>query len=111
MSSTIIKAKHLPVGAQYYGHGFQFNRLSFIEILGMVRDYLRLKVVTPEESDILKRVEDTLEMVSDSVGDFVYLDADEFELLGITYYMRYLEDIKRKLAMGVRMGYRAGKAT
>ena len=105
MKSTLIKPKRLPEGCRYFGAGYQFNRLSLIEILQYILGYLRTKKLTPDERDIEKRVGDALLIVGGEEGDFVFIEPDEWEILGIGYYMKYIYNIQRKLGGRMKMVY------
>jgi len=107
--SKLLKARSLPEGARFYGEGYQFNRLSLVEILEYVLGYLGTKKLSVKERDIEKCVSDGILLVKGTPGHFVYLSEDEMDQLGIWYYMRYMKDIRRKLAMAGKMRKLRGK--
>lgn len=95
-----MKTKVLSEGARIFGEGyFQFNRLSLIEILeGFRKDTMKKPLVTYAESEMDKRTEEALYILRDQQqSDFVYLDEDDFRVLGLDRHLQKIGNIKKML--------------
>ena len=93
-----ILNKVLSEGERFYGGAFQFQRDSLIEIMENLRiDLMLVPVQTYQESEMEKRIKDTLLLVRDTPSDFVYLDADEIKMLGIDRHFKKMNDIRTML--------------
>ena len=90
--------KVLSEGERFYGFAFQFQRDSLIEILETLRkDLMGEVILSYKDSELDKRLKDTLYLVRDTPSDFVYLDAEEIKLLGVDRHFKKMNDIRTML--------------
>ena len=90
-----MPVKVLSEGERFYGAAFQFQRDSLMETLR--KELMGEVILSYEDSEMDKRLRDTLLLVRDTPADFVYLDAEEVEMLGIDRHFKKIGDIKKML--------------